>query len=473
MGTVEDQMNNLNNLLTQISETTSLGLNRKNFFYKKGQSLLKFLDDYNTMIENGVRVATFTNLKKRGFTDARAAEAARNVTVNFAKGGEDKVFMNSLFLFYNASLQGSMAIFNAAYKSSKVRKLLGGLIVYGILQDQLMAMFRDPEDEDEMNPYDQLSDYQLEHNLVFGNFGLSDKKFTTIPLAYGLNMPFNLGRALSRYTRGEYTFGQMADSIFGTTMETLSPFGAIENFETYIIPTAFKPTAEMFINKNYRNDPIYKETPMYATRSGADAYTHWTTTGPVSKFIAQTLNDFTGGDEVESGLIDVSPDTIEYFYEYVIGGAGAFVGRSVNLSVDVTNAIATGDFSAITANRIPFVRKVVTQPSERVDTQNYLEKRKELFTVFSRIDLARRRGDAENIRNLMSRYDDEVRIFGRFKALDNARNRLLRQIRELERNLRIPDETRTKLIKLRRDRIQEIMKKGIQLMRSVGIRKTA
>ena len=144
------------------------------------------------------------------------------------------------------------------------------------------------------------------------------------------------------------------------------------------------------INKNYRNDPIYKETPMYATRSGADAYTHWTTTGPVSKFIAQTINDLTGGDEVESGLIDVSPDTIEYFYEYVIGGAGAFVGRSVNLSVDVTNAIATGDFSAITANRIPFVRKVVTQPSERVDTQNYLEKRKELFTVFSRIDLARR-----------------------------------------------------------------------------------
>ena len=473
MGTVQDQMDNLNKLLQDISDTTSLGVQRNNFFLKKGKSLLKFLEDYNTVIENGVRVATFTNLKKRGFTDARAAEAARNVTVNFAKGGEDKVFMNSLYLFYNASVQGSMAIFNAAYKSPKVRKLLGGLIVYGMLQDQLMAFFRDPDDEDEQNPYDQLSDYKLEHNLVFGTFGLTDEKFITIPLAYGLNMPFNLGRALSRYTRGEYTFGQMANSIFGTTMETLSPFGAIENFETYLVPTSVKPLGEMMINKNYRGDPIYKETPMYSSSTTPDAYTHWSNTGALSKFIVQTISDLTGGDEVEGGLIDVSPDTVEYFYEYVIGGAGAFVGRSANLVFETIPAIATGDFEGNLENRIPFVRKVIAQPSDRVDTQNYLEKRKELFTIFSRFDLARRRGDRESIQKLMARYDDEVRIFGRFKALDNARNRLLRQIKELERNLRIPEETRKKLIKLRRERIQEIMKKGIQLMRSVGIRKTA
>ena len=473
MGTVQDQMENLNKLLQEINDTTSLGINRNNFFLKKGKSLLKFLEDYNTVIENGVRVATFTNLKKRGFTDARAAEAARNVTVNFAKGGEDKVFMNSLFLFYNASVQGSMAIFNAARKSSKVRKLLGGLIIYGMLQDQLMAFFRDPDDEDEPNPYDKLNDYVLEHNLIFGTFGLTEEKFISIPLAYGLNMPFNLGRALSRYTRGEYTFGQMADTVFGTTMETLSPFGAIENVETYLLPTSVKPLGEMFINKNYRNDPIYKETPMYSSSTTPDSYTHWSNTGALSKFIVQTINDLTGGDEVESGLIDVSPDTVEYFYEYVIGGVGAFVGRSANLVYEVIPAIASGDFEGNLENRIPFVRKVIKQPSERVDTQNYLEKRKELFTIFSRLDLARRRGDSEAVRQLVSRYDDEVRIYGRFKALDNARNRLLRQIRELERNLRLSDDVRQKLIKLRRQRIQEIMKKGIQLMRSVGIRQTA
>jgi len=473
MGTVQDQMENLSKLLMDISEAKTLGFKRNGFFRKKGRSLLQFLEDYNTVIENGVRVATFTNLKKRGFTDARAAEAARNVTVNFAKGGEDKVFMNSLYLFYNASLQGSMAIYNAAYKSKKVRKILGGIIVYGFLQDQLLAFLDDPAEDDDPITYDELSDYDLEHNLIFPSFGLMEDKFIAIPLAYGLNMPFNLGRSLSRYTRGEYTFGQAANSIFDTTMETLSPFGAIENFETYVIPTAFKPAVEMYINKNYRNDPIYKETPMYSTTNVPDAYTHWTNTGAVSKFIVQTINDLTFGDEVESGLIDISPDTIEYFYEYVIGGAGAFIGRSANLVFDVIPAIASGDFEGNLPNRIPFIRKVIKQPSDRVDTQNYLEKRKELYTIFSRIDLARRRGDPETIRKLIARYDDEVRIYGRFKALDNARNRLLRQIKELERNLRLSDDVRQKLIKLRRERIQEIMRKGIQLMRSVGIRQTA
>ena len=47
---------------------------------------------------------------------------------------------------------------------------------------------------------------------------------------------------------------------------------------------------------------------------------------------------------------------------------------------------------------------------------------------------------------------------------------MLRQIRELERNLRIPDETRTKLIKLRTEKIQELMRKGVVLMREVGLK---
>ena len=469
MGNTQDQIENLGNLLNEITNTNKLGI-QKNKFTSSLNGLLKFLDDYNTVIENGVRVATFTNLKKRGFSDARAAEAARNVTVNFAKGGEDKVAMNSLYLFYNASLQGSMAIFNAAHKSKKVRKLLGGLIVYGILQDQLMALANDPDDEDEKNQYDRLNDYVLEHNLVFGTFGLSDEKFTSIPLAYGLNMPFNLGRSISRFARGEYTFGQMSSSVFGTTMETLSPFGAIEQWETYLTPTVVDPAISMIANKNYRNAPIYKERPMYASSTVPDAYTHWNNTGGVAKFIAQTINDMTGGDEVESGLLDVSPDTIEFFYEYAIGGVGALVGRSTELVFDVLPKVATGEFDGQIASKIPFARRLLIEPSDRADTQSYLDNKKELSTIFSRLDLARRRGNPKEVQLLFNKYKNEISIHGRFKALDNARNRLLRQIKELERNLQIPEETRKKLVKLRRERIDELMKKGIYLMRQVGIK---
>ena len=71
---------------------------------------LKFIENSNSVFENTIRLATFKTLVDRGFSDARAAQAARNVTVNFSKGGQNKTFLNSWYLFYNASIQGSFAL---------------------------------------------------------------------------------------------------------------------------------------------------------------------------------------------------------------------------------------------------------------------------------------------------------------------------------------------------------------------------
>ena len=68
--------------------------------------------------ENGVRVATYKALLDTGkYSEEQAALAARNITVNFAKGGEYKNTFNSLYLFFNASLQGSFALLNAFSQS--------------------------------------------------------------------------------------------------------------------------------------------------------------------------------------------------------------------------------------------------------------------------------------------------------------------------------------------------------------------
>ena len=57
------------------------------------------------------------------------------------------------------------------------------------------------------------------------------------------------------------------------------------------------------------------------------------------------------------------------------------------------------------------------------------------------------------------------------KAIDNARNRLLRQIKEIERNPRIPEETKLNLKRLRREKINDLMRQGLILMRTVGFKK--
>ena len=470
MNDLQDQMNRINGILSDVADNNKkgkLGL-VKNGFKKLG----KFLDDYNTAVENGVRVATYTALVKRGVTPARAAQAARNITVNFAKGGEQKQFLNSWYLFYNASLQGSMALINAAVKSKRVRKVWAGLVVYGLMQDAFNSMLSGDEDEDGIKDYDELPRYILEHNFVLPTFGLAEDKFITIPLAYGMNIAVNLGRAMSRAARGEYTPGEASRTIFGTAFESLSPFGGFDNFYNLAAPTVLDPFVSVAINEDYKGDPIFKESPQFASRPTPNSQAYWSSTSPIAKSIANTLNTITGGDEVESGFIDLSPDVMEFWFDYSTGGVGRFVQRSLETPVNIYDAI-NDDFQGSITRAIPFARKVVASPSEREDVSNYLENRKALFTILARYDIARRSGDTDKIKELLEDNREQLAIVPRLKAIDNARNRLLRQIKEIERNPRIEDKVKRNLIRIRRDRINDLMRRGLILMRSAGFREAS
>ena len=468
MGDLQDQINNIGDILGDISNTgikKKLGLNKNGFTRK----LLNFLDDYNTAVENGVRVSVFTSLTKRGVSPARAAQAARNVTVNFAKGGENKTLMNSWYLFYNASLQGSMALINAATKSKKVRKVWAGLVVYGIMQDQINSLLSDDEDEDGIKDYDELPRYVLEHNLILPTFGLAGDKFVMIPLSYGLNLGVNFGRSLSRAARGEYTSGEASRSIFGTAFESISPFGGFDNIYNLTAPTVLDPFVSLAINEDYKGDPIYKESPTFSSRPTPDSQSYWSNTSSISKAIADNINSLTGGDAVSSGFIDFSPNTMEFWFDYLAGGTGAFVQRTLEAPPSIYEALQ-GDFEGDIMRAIPLVRKVVISPSEREDVGNYLKNRQELFTILARIDLARKSGDTATANSLFTQYKDQVRISGRLKAIDNARNRLLRQIKEIDANPRIPELTKSNLKRIRREKINDLMRQGLILMRTVGLK---
>jgi hypothetical protein len=283
-------------------------------------------------------------------------------------------------------------------------------------------------------------------------------------------MAVNFGRALSRTQRGEYTAGEATRTIVGTAVESLSPIGAFDHFLTFALPTVVDPFVSLSINEDYKGDPIYKESPTFSSVPKPNSQQYWSNTGRIPKFIADQLNTFTGGDEVEGGFIDMSPDVIEYWIDYLTGGAGRFVQRTAEVPFNVMDAL-NGDLEVSLWSTVPFARKVIASPSERQDTGNYLDNRQDLFTILARIDLAKRSGDREAVIAMYDKYKKELTIAGRLKAIDNARNRIIRQIREIEKNPRIPEETKKNLIRLRRDKIKDLQQTGLILMRSVGFKK--
>ena len=453
MNSVSDQIANIENVLGDIAEDGVRGRFNKmknSFAGDKVGSIFRLLEDYNTVAENAIRVTVYKGLKEKGFTNERAAQAARNVTVNFGKGGENKAFMNSWYLFYNASLQGSFALFNGLVRSPKVRKVWGGLVAYGLMQDFINSLISE-EDEDEILVYDKIPDYILEHNLVLATGGLTDRGYIAIPMPYGLNSAVNAGRALGRTLRGEYSASEGATSMLMTTLDSLNPLGGTENFLNFAMPTVVDPFIEVVRNENFAGIPIYKA--QYPGDQSPDSQRYFNSVSPSSKWIAQNVNSLTGGTSQMSGFLDWNPEIMDYWFDYLTGGIGRFVQRtSVDVPLKAYNEGLTEDL----VSEIPFIRKLIGSVSEREDVGIFVEKRDRVLRVGQEIKSAQDAGDRNRIIRARDKYAEEFALLPRVKAINNAIRKVSKQQNAVRDNVNLPDSQR-KVILERLDKQKQML----------------
>ena len=466
--TLADQVRDINNIMGNVAKRPI----RDSFVGKGAKKLGSLLENTNLVAENAMRVATYKTLRQKGFSPARAAQAARNVTVNFAKTGEYGRILNSMYLFYNASIQGTFAALQAATKSRKVRGMWAGLIAYGLMQDQLASLFGE-EDEDGNLIYDKIPDYTLEHNLVLPDLlGITDRSFITIPFPYGFNMAFNTGRSLSRWSRGGYTAGQAANSMEGTLYEIINPLGGTESFLNFVAPTVADPFISVAQNFDYAGRPIYKEPSQFGIGK-PDSQLYWNSTTNTAKFIAEKANELTGGTKGVSGVIDVNPSLIDFWFEYTIGGLGRFVNNVGDLAVGTVTGDPKGllvdGFSEENVRRLPVARKFVYSVSEREDVGEFVKKRDRVLLALKELKRTMKQGDKEAYKETQSRFKDELKIAGLVNGYNNARNRLMRLRNQIQENERIPESQKEKLVERYNEMIQVIVGKSNMAMRDIEV----
>ncbi len=461
MNTISDQMEDIQGILGDISDQGVRGKwnsVKNSFIGKKTGSLLSMVENYNTIVENGIRVSTYKSLLDRGFSRERAAQAARNVTVNFAKGGEYKQFMNAFYLFYNASLQGSFALLNAALRSKKVQKLWGGVIAAGFLQDQLNSVLSE-EDDDGKRIYDKIPDYILEHNLILPDpFGFTERSYIAIPMPYGLNMAHNIGRATSQVARGGTTAGKGTSSIVGTIVDTINPIGGTESFANLAAPTVADPFIDVLENEDFAKKPIYKEG--FPGDRGPDSQRYWSTTNPSAVWVSNTLNNISGGTSEIKGFIDVSPDVLNFWLEYATGGVGRFVQRTAELPVRV----ATEGFDEEIYREVPFIRKVIGSVSDREDYGSFIEKRDRILSIGDELRAAAKSGDRERLLRTRQEYPEEVKFLPRIKAIDSALTKISRQMNAIKDNKRIPDTQKELLLEKLDEKKQSLIARANKIL---------
>jgi hypothetical protein len=464
--TLSDQMNNIQSTLGDISEAGMSGkwAKVKNGFVGKGVgSMISLIEDYNTIVENAIRLSAYKALLDRGFTKQRAAQAARNLTVNFAKGGDYRQFMGAWSLFYNASLQGSFALLNAAVRSPKVRKLWLGIIAAGIAQDQLNALLSD-EDEDGEKVYDKIPDYILERNFILPDFlNLTDRSYISIPMPYGLNMAHNLGRATSAALRGARDPGETSMQIVMNVLDTVNPLGGTESFFNLVAPTVADPLVDIVENKDFSGRDIYKEGLPFDKTPQPDSQMYWSTTSPSAVWISNMLNEMTGGNEVRPGFIDWSPDVLEYWFSFATGGIGRFAQSSVEAPMTVMSEGVTEE----NVRQLPLVRRLLGSVSSREDTGVYMEGAKRVLMAAEELKRARETGDADWARETMQTYGQELRLIGPVKSIETALRKISMQRNKINDNPNIPEDQRRLLLDRLDERKQMILSQGNKLLSSL------
>jgi hypothetical protein len=90
-------------------------------------------------------------------------------------------------------------------------------------------------------------------------------------------------------------------------------------------------------------------------------------TSTASVNLARALNSATGGDALNRGMIDVYPGNIDYAYEFVTGGLGRFLTRSVSAARNTIDGIGTPK------NQRPIVRTFAGDTDRRFETRRWYD----------------------------------------------------------------------------------------------------
>jgi hypothetical protein len=439
----EEQAQTIQNMV-DMANGTFTGNFRKGY-----EGVMNFVEDANGSVENAVRFAAFKAARDellnsgvdRAEAVATASTLAKNLTVNFNRKGMQGDLLNALYLFYNASVQGTMNfarglnVFDPGSSRTK-QAMVASMIGFGAL------MAARGEEESEENPdsgrsyYSEIPDYIKERNIVImaepseapkkgANNIYLDKNgkeyankaqyYYTIPLPYGYNVFHVAGVKLFEMKNDTISVEKASGDLLSAFLGSFSPIGF------FPLPTITQPFWELAKNENYFGSPIYKENFPTGVQSPASQLAMSSTRTPF-KNAAKILNSLTGGNEYESGYMDVSPDALEHIAEFALGGAGTFGLRSMN----AFEKWLAGE--ELESREVPFLRRVMGEPDRNIAVADYYDRKVKLEQKEAAIQGLR---GADRIK-YREQNQDYVTMFGVLNSIE----RKLRKIRQMESQLR-------------------------------------
>ncbi|WP_421773723.1 LPD38 domain-containing protein [Gracilimonas sp.] len=382
----------------------SLNRELKRMSRKKGdpREMLRKSFDYvqklNDSVENAIRLSAYKHARDNGLSDKQAASLAKNLTVNFNRKGQWGPTLNALYMFYGASINGTMRIFQAM-KSPKTRKMMGNLLAGSVMLD-IINRVSGGEDDDDVPFYDKVPQWVKERNLVIMLPG-TEGEYLTIPSPYGYNVVnvagMELGKAISSNlidSPVRYNPSESAINFGSALLDAFNPVGAGGSFSQAISPTVLDPAFQTGQNINWTGNPIkppanpFDRSPKPESQNYYDSAPRW------AKKAAKEINELTGGSSAIPGELDFSPNVYDHWFRFFTGGAGNFVAESFGSSKKLLNQ------EAIEPHEIPFYGKVKGEVNDASTYSMFNEYMEEIEYALEDLEDAKNLGDEKRIEEI-------------------------------------------------------------------------
>ena len=346
-------------------------------------------------MEDITRFATFMAHLDHGASVERAAQEAKEVTTNFNRRGELATGLGSLYMFFNASVQGSAQVMRLIKQHPRraaavlpLYALLGFMqrITRGMLwkigaATGIKAFFFDDDDEERPRTEEQLEkekairDYMYSDNLIIVLDRTLDAADTAldgiylrIPQPNGFRAAYKVGVKLAEVAMGEQRWDELPESLISTLAgEFVYGFGdtgeLTSDLRRLIRPTLWQPFADLRDNRDFVNRTIYNEREYNPI---APAYTVAKSNTPSLYIDASRILNSIGGTDTRSADynkryekraigLDVPPEAIKYLVGEMFGGVGTFANRMWT----TVELITDGERGNLAKRDIPFVNRVI------------------------------------------------------------------------------------------------------------------
>ena len=338
--------------------------NKANIAKRGWKSFINAVEFANRSAEDFSRFVTFMTSRQQGKNIVDSIYDAKDITVNFNKKGSGEMgsrFMNFAYIFFNAAVQ-SINNFGTMLKQHPARTMLiiskFGALGFGVpmLNAFLTALCGGGDDD----KYWDNMDWVRRNNIVL-RIPFLEKTFISIPLPQELRPFYGMGEIAASILFGKETFSSgLQKAVEGFTgLLPIDFTGNGGNLSITLTPTVLQPVAQYMFNTDYFGRKVYNDNEKEKFAPG------WTkafsSTPPVLIEATKFLNSLTGGNDVDSGGVNLNPDVINHFVKGYFGGPATFVTQMSSLLYKGFS----GDAKEIRWRDVPVASRFVQQLDER------------------------------------------------------------------------------------------------------------